>query len=125
MFLTLPENLLTYQCWPVLLEAQRVITIATRFTADLKHTLEQRGDMRLIYEQMKMLDAWISSVSVQAKSSAGLATPGAYLDDLEGEAAAVGRQIAMIKLCRYVVSPPFFFWIGLLKGLTNDITVRA
>jgi hypothetical protein len=83
-----------------LIQAQQVLVTASQFTIDLNKCLKSRSNMPWIYEQMKQLDAWASTVMLQASTQ--LSVPPTASPDVDDEflTARCVRAITKMKLSR-------------------------
>ncbi|KUL91011.1 hypothetical protein ZTR_00884 [Talaromyces verruculosus] len=84
--------------WSILLQAQQVLIAANQFAVDLNRCLKARSNMQWIYDQMKQLDAWNSSLMTQANAPPSVPRSGDMSIASEFETAESIRAMSRIKL---------------------------
>lgn len=84
--------------WSILLQAQQALIAANQFIMDLNRCLKTRSSMQWIYDQMKQLDAWNSSLMTRANAPPSVPRPGDMSMASEFEIADSIRAISRIKI---------------------------
>ncbi|KAE8556037.1 hypothetical protein TMatcc_003342 [Talaromyces marneffei ATCC 18224] len=84
--------------WSILLQAQQVLIASNQFAVDLNRCLKSRSNMQWIYDQMKQLDAWTSSLMTQANAPSSVQRSGDMSIASEFDTAESIRAMSRIKL---------------------------
>lgn len=98
------DDLIAFQGWSILIQAQQVLVSATQFIVDLNKCLSSQSGMHYMFERMQQLDSWANSVLGQTEILPVASQEPDFGDRLETTTARTIRAISRIKLSRYSTS---------------------